>query len=160
MTNITFSGNSAGEFGGGICNTFSSRPTLTTVTIIGNRAPHGSGICNVGGSFSLVNGIVWGNRPAQEQVYNDNVVPSISYSDVEGGFRGMGNLDVDPRLDAFGDYGGLTWVFALRSNSPLIDRGSPSVCPATDQLGLSRPVDGDGNGSAICDMGAVEYRSP
>jgi predicted outer membrane repeat protein len=160
MTNITFSGNSAGEFGGGICNTFSSRPTLTTVTIIGNRAPHGSGICNVGGSFTLVNGIVWGNRPAQEQVYNDHVVPSISYSDVEGGFRGTGNLDVDPRLDAFGDYGGLTWVFALRSNSPLIDRGSPSACPATDQLGLSRPVDGDGNGSAICDMGAVEYRSP
>jgi predicted outer membrane repeat protein len=160
LTNITFSGNSAGEFGGGLCNTFSSRPTLTNVTFAGNQAPHGSGICNVGGSFTLVNGIVWGNTPAREQVYNDHVTPDITYSDIQGGFPGEGNLDLNPRLDVFGDHGGLTQVFALLSDSPAIDQGNPSVCPATDQLGLSRPVDGDRNGSAICDMGASEFRPP
>ncbi len=160
LTNITFYGNSAGEYGGGICNTFSSGPKLTNVTFTGNKAPHGSGICNVGGSFKLVNGIVWGNTPAQEQVYNDNVKPDITYSDIEGGFPGVGNLNINPRFGDFGDYGGLTRLFALLTGSPVIDQGSPSVCPATDQIGLSRPVDGDGNGSAICDMGAFEYRTP
>jgi predicted outer membrane repeat protein len=160
LTNITFSGNSAGEYGGGICNTFSSGPKLTNVTFTGNQAPHGSGVCNVGGSFKLVNGIVWGNTPAREQVYNDNVKPDITYSDIEGGFPGVGNLKVDPRFGVFGYYDGLTQLFALLTSSPVIDQGSPSVCPATDQLGLSRPVDGDGNGSAICDMGAFEYRTP
>jgi predicted outer membrane repeat protein len=160
LTNTTFSGNSAGEYGGGICNTFSSGPKLTNVTITGNRAPHGSGVCNVGGSFELVNGIVWGNVPAQEQVYNDNVKPDITYSDIEGNFPGVGNLNVDPRFGDFGDYGGPTRLFALQAGSPVIDQGSPSVCPATDQLGLSRPVDGDGNDSEICDMGAFEYRTP
>lgn len=160
LTNVTFTGNSAGEYGGGLCNTFSSGPTLTNVTFAGNQAPHGSAICNVGGSFTLVNGIVWGNHPAQEQVYNDNVTPGITYSDIEGGFPGTGNLNVDPGLDAFGDYGGPTRVFALLPGSPVIDRGSPSVCPVTDQLGLPRPEDGDGDGSTICDMGAVEYRRP
>lgn len=160
LTNITFSDNSAGEFGGGLCNIFSSRATLTNVTFTGNKAPHGSGVCNVGGSFTLVNGIVWGNTPAEEQVYNDHVTPQITYSDIEGSWPGAGNLNVNPRFGEFGDYGGLTRVYALLSGSPVIDQGSSSVCPATDQLGLSRPVDGDGNGSAICDMGAFEYRPP
>ncbi len=160
LTNVTFSGNLAEEYGGGMCNTFSSGPRLTNVTFAGNWAPHGSGVCNVGGSFTLVNGIVWGNRPAQEQVYNDNVTPDITYSVIEGGFPGAGNLDVNPRLSALADNGGVTPTFALRPGSPAIDAGSPLACPATDQRGLSRPVDGDGNGSAICDMGAVEYQTP
>jgi len=160
LTNITFSGNTAGEFGGGMCNTFSSRPMLTNVTFADNKAPHGSGVCNVGGSFTLVNGIIWGNTPSREQVYNDHVTPDITYSDIEGGFPGTGNLNVDPRLGNLGDYGGSTQVFALLSGSPVIDQGSPSVCPATDQLGLPRPVAGDGIGEAICDMGSFEYRTP
>lgn len=157
LTNVTFSGNSAGEYGGGICNTFSSAPVLTNVTFVGNKAPHGSGICNVGGSFKLVNGIVWANTGAPEQVYNDNVTPDITYTDVQGGFRGLGNLNVNPLLDAFDTYGGLTRVFALRADSPVIDKGSPSACPPSDQVGLNRPTDGDGDGSLVCDMGATEY---
>jgi len=33
-------------------------------------------------------------------------------------------------------------------------------CPATDQRGVARPVDGDEDGSAICDIGAYEYEPP
>ena len=159
LTNITFSGNSAGEFGGGLCNTFSSRAMLTNVTFTGNKAPHGSGVCSVGGSFTLVNGIVWGNTPTQDQVYNDHVTPDITYSDIEGGFPGVGNINVNPRFGDFGYYDSPTRLFALLTGSPVIDRGSPSNCPATDQLGLPRPMDGDKDGSAICDMGAFEYRT-
>jgi hypothetical protein len=33
---------------------------------------------------------------------------------------------------------------------------SPEGCPAVDQRGLLRPRDGDGDGHARCDRGAVE----
>jgi len=158
LTNVTFSDNSAGKFGGGLCNTTYTQ--LTNATFTGNEAPRGSGIYNRGGLIKMVNGIVWGNTPAQEQIYNQNIKLDITYSDIQGGFPGAGNLNVVPRFGEFGNHGGLTGLFALLPDSPLIDKGSPSVCPTTDQTGLSRPVDGDGDGSATCDMGAYEYRTP
>lgn len=46
----------------------SSQPVLANVTFTGNTAPHGSSICNVGGGFKLVDGIVWDNTGAPEQI--------------------------------------------------------------------------------------------
>ncbi|MCI0394415.1 MAG: hypothetical protein L0332_35025 [Chloroflexi bacterium] len=40
--------------------------------------------------------------------------------------------------------------------SPAIDIGDPDTCPITDQRGEHRPADGDGDGHAICDIGAFE----
>ena len=42
--------------------------------------------------------------------------------------------------------------------SPAIDSGSNGQCPATDQRLVNRPFDGDGNGVAVCDRGALEAR--
>jgi hypothetical protein len=47
-----------------------------------------------------------------------------------------------------------------RPDSPAIDAMSGAGCPATDARGLIRPQDGDGNGIATCDVGAVEYLPP
>jgi hypothetical protein len=44
----------------------------------------------------------------------------------------------------------------LASGSPAIDAGSNSVCPAVDYLKNPRPKDGDGDGAAVCDLGAYE----
>ena len=44
-----------------------------------------------------------------------------------------------------------------RPDSPAIDAMSGPGCPTTDSRGLARPQDGDGNGTATCDVGAVEY---
>ena len=47
------------------------------------------------------------------------------------------------------------WSHVPHADSPVIDRG---VCAsATDQRGAPRPVDGDGDSVALCDLGAVEY---
>jgi hypothetical protein len=58
-----------------------------------------------------------------------------------------------------------TTVFTILGDSPAIDRGSP-ICseppenwPETDQRSVARPIDGDGDGIAICDIGAYEYEA-
>jgi hypothetical protein len=69
--------------------------------------------------------------------------------------------DIDPLLDRPFGYPG---TVAVKADSPAIDAGNPSGCvdwmgnPITvDQIGTQRPLDGDGNGSSVCDIGAFEY---
>ncbi len=61
----------------------------------------------------------------------------------------------DPQLT--GPLSGMTYGMALSANSPAIDAGDNAICPGSDHLGNGRPVDGDGDGEATCDMGAYEY---
>lgn len=47
---------------------------------------------------------------------------------------------------------------AIDNGSPLpVHMGNPNACQQYDQLLRVRPIDGNGNGSAVCDIGAVEY---
>ncbi|MFZ2521351.1 MAG: choice-of-anchor Q domain-containing protein, partial [Anaerolineae bacterium] len=48
----------------------------------------------------------------------------------------------------------------LLPGSPALDAGSPTLCPAGDWRGFSRPVDGNGDGNALCDLGAIEWHRP
>ena len=71
----------------------------------------------------------------------------------------------DAQLDPAGpaDNGGPTDTIALLPGSPAIDLVpvSSGLCPATDQRrGVTRPVDGDDNGTAACDTGAYEAPRP
>ena len=59
--------------------------------------------------------------------------------------------------------GGPTQTHALVAGSPAIDAGNPGGCQdnsgallQTDQRGFPRDVDGNGDGTARCDIGAVE----
>ncbi len=47
------------------------------------------------------------------------------------------------------------WFHALLPSSPAIDAGIGD-CIAKDQRGVTRPQDGNGDGVAVCDLGAYE----
>ena len=77
---------------------------------------------------------------------------------------GLGDISkVDPKLGPLADNGGVvptvvphTHTHALLAGSPAIDAGDNSGCPVTDQRSIQRPLDGNGDGTAVCDIGAFE----
>jgi autotransporter-associated beta strand protein len=176
LTNCTFTANlTSGEYsgGGGMFNN-SSSPTLTNCTFTANSASYGGGMLNAWSSSpTLTNCILWGNTaPSGIQIDGDTGV--ITYCDVQGGYTGTGNIDLDPQFvrnpspgrdDQWGtaddDYGDLRLCLA----SPCIDAGKNSAVPvgiSTDLAGNPRFVDipairETGSGAApIVDMGAYE----
>jgi hypothetical protein len=50
--------------------------------------------------------------------------------------------------------------FRLQPGSPAIDSGSNAAAPSQDFQGYPRPVDGNGDGIAVADIGAYEYWQP
>jgi hypothetical protein len=101
VTNCIFSGNLTGGWGGGMYNETYSSPTLTNCTFSGNSAgQRGGGMCNFAASSpTLKNCILWSNRARYfgPQIFNySGCRPNVSYSDVQGGWPGTGNIDVEP----------------------------------------------------------------
>jgi uncharacterized repeat protein (TIGR02543 family) len=158
LTNVTFSGNTATGSGGGMNNYYFSG-IMNNVTFYGNTAILGGGAMkSERSSPTVTNAIFWANTPNQLDFVVQSY-PTVSYSIIQDGYAGEGNLDVNPLLNSLADNGSFTQTHALGADSPAIDTGSPSFCPPTDQRGFHRPIDGDENTSAICDMGAYEYAS-
>jgi hypothetical protein len=98
LTNCTFSGNRANYNGGGMSNSYSS-PMVANCIFSGNSADSGGGMYNSYSSPMVTNCIIWGNiAPNGPQIcdYN-NSNPTITYSDVQGGWSGTG---WDPDTDS------------------------------------------------------------
>ena len=146
LTNVTFSGNAAAISGGGIAND-GSNPTLTHATFSGNSAGHyGGGLFNYLSNPTLTNAILWGNTAAADsQISNSASTLTISYSDIQGGYAGTGNINADPLfVDA------ANGNLRLQYGSPAIDTADNVNCPTADLDGVSRPY------GSRCDMGAYE----
>jgi len=146
LTNVTFSGNS-GQFGGGI----NSQGTLTLLNVtIANSA--GNGIRN-GGVLNFINTLIAGST-AQDCAGGGTIGQNINNLTEDGSCNAL--LSGDPHLGPLEDNGGDTLTHALLPGSPAIDAGNDAFCTATDQRGVERPKDGDGNGVVVCDIGAFE----
>ena len=164
LVNVTFSGNSA-ECGGGMIN-YNSSPTLVNVTFSGNSADSGGGgMYNSDSSPALTNCILWGNTaPAGPQIYNSSSTPTISYSDIQGGYSGTGNIDADPLFVRNPDPGDGDWTtpgdndygdLRLQLTSPAIDVGDNTAVP----VGITTDLDGNPRiSNGVVDMGAYEAR--
>lgn len=103
----------------------------------------------------ITNSVFWGNLADREgsQLHNQSVARiAIRYSNVEGGYLGVGNIDEDPLFVGSDD-------LRLQESSPCIDSGDPSMeAPSPLDLdGNPRLVDGDEDGEEVIDMGAFEY---
>jgi hypothetical protein len=166
VTNCTFIGNSADSQGGGVCNDTNSSPTISNCTFSGNSATYGGGMYDYNSSDPVVtNCILWGNTATNEaQIYNWLSTPTVSFSDVQGGWTGTGNINADPLfVDANGPdniFGTADDNLRLLPDSPCIDTADNSAVPTgieTDLDGRDRFVDGDCNTTVIVDMGAFEF---
>ena len=165
VTNSTFSANQAGTTGGGIDNSDTTGPpdtlTLLNTTLVGNTAGSGGGNLYLGSNpsanITLKNTLVVLGLPNN----CDKAVTSQGYN-LENtntcGLAGAGDKpNTNPKLGPFQNSGSPTRTYSFLRGSPAIDGGTNTGCPATDQRGYSRPVDGDSNGSVLCDIGAAEY---
>jgi hypothetical protein len=164
ITNSTFSGNS-GNIGGGISNNNNSSPTITNSTFSGNSVlDQGGGISNNNNSSPTIkNSILWGNTALSDaNIFNNGLTAIVTYTDIEGGYSGTGNISLDPHFQYLLNQGSVFDLdgaddilrnsddgLALQSDSPAINAGTTSGAPATDITGKTR--------DAQPDMGAYEF---
>jgi PKD repeat protein len=160
ITNCTIIDNTA-YWGGGIFIS-NARPQITNCTITGNTATQGGGIRIKTAGPTITNCILWGDNPSEFSISLEpgGDVPNIRYCDVESDeVTGTTIIHLDPLFVDVFDPNPVKWDLHLLPSSPCIDMGSNAApgLPSTDFEGDPRKIDGDGDGTAITDMGADEY---
>jgi len=155
LTNVTVSGNVAESEGGGMLS--GGDLAVRNATFADNTASTGSALFNAAGTLTLASSIVSGSAPSH--CAGAPVTSGDFNVDSDGscGLTGPNDRTIDPQLGPLADNGGPTLTHLPAASSPAIDGGNPTGCPATDQRGQMRPTDGNGDGSAVCDVGAVEF---
>lgn len=184
MNNCTMSGNQTGLIpaqddnnslsnGGAIYN--GGKLTLQNSTIVRNSVRGGKG----GGLWIESNhgALKMSNTILAENIVNEGkgadclgLVNSAGYNligDIHGctidGVKTGNIIGVDPKVGPLQNNGGVTMTHLLHEESPAIDAGDPlcidvdGIPVTTDQRGMHRPVDGNGDNVAVCDIGAVEF---
>jgi len=170
FTNCLFYGNKAGS-GGVFSKSDGSHSIFTNCTMTNNQATmnRGGAVRDPWGHVSLRNCILWGNTrleaggpPLADQIYSPGNGVNVTYGDVEGGWPGTGNINVNPLFQnpAGNDY-------TLQSTSPCKNTGENAALP-TDVGDLNwdsntvepTPMDLALNSrlwGGTVDMGAYEY---
>ena len=143
LTNCLFTDNASDYAGGAIYNIASS-PRVLQCTIAANTAEKGGGVYNISRSYpAIINSILWGNGTSIDTVLGGR--PTVSYSLVQGGWTGTGNLAADPQFVING--------FSLMASSPAIDAGSDAAA-----AGLLTDLESQPRKQGLhVDMGVYEF---
>ncbi|RYD30645.1 MAG: hypothetical protein EOP86_19555, partial [Verrucomicrobiaceae bacterium] len=171
LTHCTLSGNFAASGGAIYTNDDDGIVTITHCTLSGNSAAvRGGAIYNEGDRLVITNSIVAGNTAPPgtgEDIFNfgihctragANIIRSF-VNGYTGADSGPPALTADPLLAPLGQYGGPTQTMPPLAGGPAVDAVPAAAVVTgltTDQRGAARVLDGDGNGSALPDIGAVE----
>lgn len=167
VTESTIYGNHAGNGAGGILVFGDTQQlVLYQVTIAENRGRFAGGISLTSAEIPVLGG---GNILARNLLEATgaevNCNTSLDLSDLNNlstddscGFVGASDLEnTDPELLPLLWAGGPTPSLVPLAGSPVIDASDAAHCIEFDQREFDRPVDGDGMGGAVCDIGATEY---
>ncbi|MBK8821796.1 MAG: S-layer homology domain-containing protein [Anaerolineales bacterium] len=165
IINSTITGNHAtGNIGGGIYNANTTH--IYNSTLSGNAGTTGDNIYN--NSLSVLNlyNTIVANGGLSGDCVNAGTVNSTNSLIESTGVNACGLIDevdgnvigIDPGLGALTDSPA---YFPLNVLSPAIDAGDNTICAAApvsniSQNGGIRPQNGDGNSSAVCDIGSYE----
>ncbi len=153
--------------------------SINNVTIASNTGLQGGGvfihnnIVPISSTLNTRNSIIANNiatatvGPAPDcYALPNNTINSQDYNLIEnvagcliGGTTTNNIYATDPVLGPLGINGGSTLTHALNVGSPAIDKGDPLTCAATDQRAVTRPRDGDNDGTSVCDIGAFERKA-
>jgi len=155
--NVIANNQAQGNDGGGIY-IYSSHSTLVNNTIANNQAgDFGGAIYAEIADLTIINSILYSNQDsAGTEIFLGNFgSAAVSYSDIQGGWTGEGNVDIDPLFrDALaGDYHLQSQICGDQFDSPLIDAGSPDYADSliSCEWGL---------GTEFSDMGAYGGGAP
>lgn len=161
FTNLTIGENTNGPVAGGVVIASKATDLFTNVSIANNMGGSYNGVAVTPGSKppQVRNTIVSStgascSRPLQSLGHN------LESGNTCGFNQGGDLINANAMLAALADNGGGTHTMKLLTGSPAIDSGDPVGCPIYDQRSVRRPYDGDGNGTATCDIGAYEVSGP
>lgn len=147
--NCLFYSNSSG-FGGNAIRHDGGILSLLNCTIVDNSSTSASGdegILSNNGSIIIKNSILWNNGIELEAVSTTSPSYQVSYSIVDGGYSGTGNLDADP---LFVDEGNNDYHIGICT--PAYNAGTNSVSQSNLDLGSGGRELFD-----TLDIGAYEY---
>lgn len=167
----TLIGNSA-VYGGGIKNE-SAKASLVNSTLYNNIASARGGGIDSGSSSTLEvkNCTLYNNslgNPSSTTTVVNTIITNSTGPACQGSIfqtESSNNLATDNTCSPGFTKVSLTdlrmtwqgWVAALQAGSAAIDAGNNDLCPNADQRAITRPKDGNLDGSADCDIGAYEF---